>query len=212
MATWQTSLMMIVFFAKNVFPLWSEDIFPMSSFLQGLSWYCQREVSLSSVCLGTADKWAGTEKWPIEKEKAVKSTFGKGFWKGASQTHREGCQRAWACILYRSGSLPLGYPIYFLILPISCSPPCCGPWGCPLPQACQLLQAGRRWEKRRPQYLLPWHPCCKAASSQSSLLLSPSNLLPRSWQPFLYLLGLRGSNRTTCQHHPLFPYTLPTVL
>lgn len=152
-------------------------------------------------------------RWEVSRDREAAN--GKSFWEGASLNRREGCQRAWACILYWSGSLPLGYPICFLITLISCSPPCCGPWGCPLPQACQLLQAGRRWakrRKRRPQYLLPWHPRRKAASSQSLLLLSPSNLLPRSWQPFLYLLGLRGSNRTNCQHHPLFPYTLPTVL
>lgn len=159
-------------------------------------------------------------RWEVSRDREVANRKGKGskehLWKrllgGGVTESREGCQRAWACILYWSGSLPLGYPIYFLITLISCSPPCCGPWGCPLPQACQLLQADRRWEKRRPQYLLPWHPRWKAASSQSVLLLSPSNLLPRSWQPFLDLLGLRGSNGTNCQHHPLFPYTLPTAL
>lgn len=145
------SLLRMPFLAS--FPLWASypsiSRFYIASFLQGPSWCYLQEVSkqLITLCLGRADRWVRTEKQPIGKKKAVKGTFGEGFWEGASQNHTERSQGVWACILHWSGSLPLGYTIYFLITPPPCSPPCCGPWGCPLPQACQLLQAGRRWEK-----------------------------------------------------------------
>lgn len=65
--------------------------------------------------------------------------------------------------------------------------------GLPVAAGCQEM---REREGKEATVATPRHPSCKAASSQSVLLVSPCNILPRFWQPFLYLLGLRGINRT----------------